>query len=94
MMRNAVTGEEIPPRVDPTLFYQLVLEGALADIVFKSRCSTWMREHPGSDALDFLWAVLAPARNGDNPLRFTSVSNAVAFVLAQPSPPLQWKDQT
>lgn len=93
-LRNAVTGEEIPGRVDPTIFYRGVLEGCLKDTVFRSRCGQWMREHPGCDGLDYLWATLKPARDGGEMPRFANTASAVAFALAQPSPPTPWKDQT
>lgn len=86
MLRNATTGALLPPLQDPTIFYRGVLEGCLNDTVFRSRCAQWMREHRGSDAMDFLWAVLRHARNEGALPTFPNVGSAVAFALAQPVP--------
>ena len=94
MLRNAVTGEAIPPRRDPTIFYRAVLDGCLNDIVFKSRAQQWCRRHGGSDPMDFLWWVLKPARDSGKMPTFPNVGTAVAFALAVPHRPDHWKDET
>lgn len=86
MMRNAVTGEPIPPRLDPVLFQQMVLERCLNDVVFRSRCGQWMRERHCTDALEYLHACLKADKDSGVPRTFANVGEAAAFVLAQQAP--------
>jgi len=92
-IRNAVTGEPIPPRRDPEIFYKAVLEACRQDVVWRSRSAEWCRRN-GGDAMDYLWAVLKPARDAGNMPTFPNVASAAAFAFAQPAPPVEWKDQT
>ena len=93
MLRNAVTGEPIPPLRDPTIFYRAVLERCLQDIVFKSRAQQWCRRNGGTDPMDFLWWVLKPARDAGSLPLFPNVGSAAAFALAEPDRPDEWKDE-
>lgn len=92
-IRNAVTGEAIPPRQDPELFYKMVAERCWNDVVFRSRYSTWARDNPRADLVEFVFAILKADRDSGTPRTFANVAEAAAFVLVQPSPPVQWKDE-
>lgn len=94
-MRSAVTGEPIPPRVNPEIFYEAVLERCMQDVVFASRSGQW-RKRTGNydDRFAFLWWVLKPARDGGTLPRFASAAEAAAFALAMPHRPDEWKDET
>lgn len=86
-MRNAVTGEAIPPRSDPEIFYRIVAERCwLTDVIFRSRYSTFAHANPGATLVDYIFAVLKPDRDSGVPRTFANVAEAAAFILAQPVP--------
>lgn len=92
-MRNAVTGEEIPPLRDPDLIRRLAHEACMADTIYRSRCRTYLDANEGKDSLDFWDFIQKPYRDaGTMPTGFTSLNNYVAWILTLPEPQ-HWKDQ-
>ncbi len=91
MTRNRSAGDDsVPPdNRDPERYARSLLHACNADTIFRSRRAQWINAHPFGevDGLDFLHAVLAPARNaGTLPASFPNFASHVAYVLSLPTP--------
>ncbi len=87
--RSAGDDTPAPPLRDPEAFARTLLSACNADTVFRSRRAQWIAAHPFGEVsgLDFLNAVLAPARNaGTLPTSFPNFASHVAYVLSLPYP--------
>ncbi len=79
----------LPPLRDVEAFNRRLLHACNADTIFRSRRAQWIAAHPFGqvDGLDFLHAVMAPARNaGTLPASFPNFNSHVAYVLSLPTP--------
>lgn len=87
-MTITASGLEVPGLRDPEKFARELLAACNADMVFRSRRAQWIAAHPYEvSGLDFLQAVLAPARNaGTLPSSFPNFASHLAYVLGLPYP--------
>jgi hypothetical protein len=93
MIRNAVTGEPLPPLRNADAIRVMAHDQCMRDTIYRSRCRTWLDNNPGSDSLDFFDFIQKGHRDaGSMPDGFASLTQYVAWILELPEPK-QWKDQ-
>ncbi len=86
---RTVNDIELPKLRDAEAYNRRLLHACNADTIFRSRRAQWVNAHPFGTVtgLDFLQAVLAPARNaGTTPESFPNFNSHVAWVLSLPTP--------